>query len=81
MTVSVNFIGQQRVLAKTDSIQVPINGRSSVADVLDHLKTAFPKLTFPENAMLVTVNDQAATMDHILGKDDKISFLPFIGGG
>jgi len=81
MFVSVSFLGLQRMLTRTDRIQVPLTRETRVADVLAYVKKSFPDLPFPENAFLVTVNNRAATMDRVLAGNDDISFLPFIGGG
>jgi len=81
MFVSVSFLGLQRTLTNKNRVQVPLSKETRVADVFTYIKEAFPELPFSEKAMLVTVNNKAATMDRLLASDDDVSFLPFIGGG
>lgn len=81
MVISVNFTGHQRTKAQTEAISIPFASKTSVADVLAHLKETYPSISFPENAMLITVNEKAASLEHLLESDDQVAFLPYIGGG
>jgi molybdopterin converting factor small subunit len=81
MVVSVQFIGALRTLTKTREIQIPLTKDGRVCDVLMYLMDCYPDLPLSEQGMLVTVNNKASNINHILNPDDSIIFLPHVGGG
>jgi len=81
MTVSVKFLGMQRVVTKKDSLDIPLPGEMTVKDILELVKNLYPALNLDEDVMLVTVNQEKASLDRLLGADDSVSFLPHISGG
>jgi len=44
-------------------------------------KRKHPELPFPEDAILVAVNNKVSSMERILKNKDNVTFLPFLGGG
>ena len=81
MVVSIKFLGMQRVLTNTDSIDMPITNKTKVNDALEYIRQQYPTLPLEEGMVLVTVNHEAASLDRILRDKDTISFLPLIAGG
>lgn len=81
MQVSIEFLGNQRVITKTDSIDVPISAKTTVNDVLEYVRRHYPDLPLDKEMILITVNRRMASLDRILSAHDTISFLPFISGG
>ena len=81
MVVSVNFLGLQRSLTRTDRVEVRLPGQGRVTDVLSHIRECFPDLPLEDDAFLVMVNDRVATLDAELQHNDTVSFLPHLGGG
>ena len=81
MMVSVKFFGMQRTVTKKDSLDIPVTGEMTVKDILALVKNLYPSLNLDEHMMLVTVNQEKASLDRLLGADDSISFLPHISGG
>ncbi len=81
MIASIKFLGMQRVLTNTDSIDMPINGNTMVSDALQYVRRQYPTLPLEERMILITVNHEAASPDRILKDKDTISFLPLIAGG
>jgi molybdopterin converting factor small subunit len=81
MVVSVKFYGVHRALTSTREIQVPLLKDGRVSDVISHIKGCFPALQLSEKDVLVSVNNKVSHMDQVLMADDKITFLPHIGGG
>ncbi len=81
MVVSVQFFGVQRAHIKKREIHVPLTENGRVRDVFSYLKDYFPDLPLNEDDVLVTVNDKASGMNHILRADDHVVFLPHVGGG
>jgi molybdopterin converting factor small subunit len=81
MYVWVSFLGLQRTRADTDKIRVPLLDGRRVADVLTYVKKSYPKLPFPDDALLVVVNDRVASLEKMLENKDRVTFLPVLGGG
>jgi molybdopterin converting factor small subunit len=81
MMVSIKFLGMQRLLTNTDSIDMPITDKTMVNDALEYVRQQYPSLPLEEGMVLVTVNLEIATLDRILRDKDTISFLPLIAGG
>ena len=79
--VSIKFLGMQRLLTNTDSIDMPITDKTMVNDALEYVRQQYPDLPLEEGMVLVTVNLEIATLDRILRDKDTISFLPLIAGG
>jgi molybdopterin converting factor small subunit len=81
MVVSIKFLGMQRVVTNTDSIERPINGNTRVNDALEYVRQQYPALQLEEGMVLVAVNLEIASLDRILRDNDTVSFLPNIAGG
>ncbi len=81
MVVSIEFFGMQRVITKTDGINMPINEKTRVNDALEYVRHQYPALHLDEGIILITVNQEIASLDRILRANDIVSFLPFISGG
>jgi molybdopterin converting factor small subunit len=81
MMVSIKFLGMQRLLTNTDSINMPITDKTNVNDALEYVRQQYPDLPLEEGMVIVTVNLEIATLDRILRDKDTISFLPLIAGG
>jgi len=79
--VSVTFLGLQRAKAQTDQIQVPLSKEIRVADLLAYIKERYPNLPFPDDGILVAVNNKLSSMERVLKNKDNVTFLPPIGGG
>ena len=71
----------QRSVTKTHSIEMPITEKTVVKDALDFIKRLYPALNLDHGTALVTVNHETVSLDRILQPNDKLSFLPPIGGG
>jgi len=81
MYVSVTFLGLHRTRTQTDQILVPLSSGTRVADLFAHIKKCYPTVPFPENGILVAVNDKLSSMERVLENRDNVTFLPFLGGG
>ena len=81
MVVSVNFYGLQRKLTRKDNIQIPFSDKTQVGDVLRYIKEGYPDLSLSEDTVLATVNNHVTSLDRGLQDNDRISFIPHIGGG
>ncbi len=79
--ISIKFFGTQRVLTKTDGIDMPITDTARVIDALEYVKSRYPELPLDQETALVTVNQEQASLDTVLKPNDTVSFLPFISGG
>jgi len=81
MIASIEFLGMQRVVIKTNSIDMPITEKTRVNDALEYVRQQYPNLHLDEGMVLITVNQEIASLDRILKANDTVSFLPFISGG
>ena len=81
MEASIEFFGMQRVVTKTDSIDMPITKKTRVNDVLEYVRNQYPDLHLDGGMILIIVNQEIASLDRVLRANDIVSFLPFISGG
>jgi molybdopterin converting factor small subunit len=81
MMVSIKFLGMQRLLTKTDSIDMPITDETKVNDALEYVRQQYPEISLEEGMVLITVNHEVAAPDRMLRDKDTILFLPLIAGG
>ena len=81
IVVSIKFLGMQRAVTKTDSIDMPITEKKRVTDALEYVRQRYPELPLDQETLLITVNHEQASPDTMLKPNDTVSFLPAIGGG
>jgi len=81
MKASIHFFGAQRTITKTDSVDMPITERTRVADALEYVKQRYPDLPLNKKTVLITVNQERASLETLLKENDIVLFIPFIGGG
>jgi molybdopterin converting factor small subunit len=81
MVVSIKFLGMQRIVTNTDSIDMPITEKTKVNDVLEYVRQKYPALHLEEDTVVVAINLEIASLDRILRDNDTVSFLPNIAGG
>lgn len=81
MVVSIKFLGMQRIVTNTDSVDMVITENTRVNDALQYVRQQYPALPLEDGMVLVTVNLEAASLDRILRDKDTVSFLPIIAGG
>ncbi len=81
MVVSIEFLGMQRVATRIRGIDMPITEKTMVNDALEYVRHQYPALHLDEGMLLITVNQEIASLNRILRANDNISFLPYIGGG
>jgi molybdopterin converting factor small subunit len=81
MAVSIQFLGVQRHMTNTDSIDMPITGETKVSDAIEYIRQKYPNLHLDDGMIIAVVNLETASLDRILRDNDTVSFLPVIGGG
>ncbi|MCP4666307.1 MAG: MoaD/ThiS family protein [Deltaproteobacteria bacterium] len=81
MVVWVQFFGIQRALIQANEVEVPLHGQGRVGDVFSYIRNCYPDLQLCEEDLLITVNNRVSDMEQGLNPDDKLAFLPHIGGG
>lgn len=79
--ISIEFFGMQRAVTKTDSIAMPITENMKVTDALEYVRNRYPGLPLDTGMVLITVNQEMASLDTMLKANDTVLFLPFISGG
>lgn len=81
MSVSIEFLGMQRIVTNTARIDMPVTAETKVSDALEYVRRQHPGLGLDEETMLIVVNLKTASLDTVLKDNDTVSFLPIIGGG
>jgi molybdopterin converting factor small subunit len=81
MLISIEFLGMQRTITGSSTLDMPITDKTTVNDALEYVRHLYPDLHLKEETILVTVNNEIAPLEQPLNANDSISFLPFIGGG
>lgn len=79
--ISIEFFGMQRAVTKADSIAMPITENMKVTDALEYVRNRYPGLPLDTGMVLITVNQEMASLDTMLKANDTVLFLPFISGG
>jgi molybdopterin converting factor small subunit len=79
--ISIEFFGMQRAVTKTESIYMPISENMKVTDALEYVRNQYPNLPLDNGMVLITVNQEMASLDTMLKHNDTVLFLPFISGG
>ncbi len=80
MVISVNLFGHHRTLMNSDRLTVTLKG-ARVSDLIESIKDNYPQLAIDEHTHLIIINDRPADPDTGIRPGDKISIMPFIGGG
>lgn len=80
MVVSVNLFGHHRTILNKDRLSVSLKGKR-VADLIESIKETYPQLTIDSRTHLIIVNNRPARPDTGIKPGDKVSIMPFIGGG
>ncbi len=81
MMVTIELNGTQRNITKTDRIDMPISGNTTVRDALDYIMDKYPDLTLDTDSVLIAINNELVPLDRLLSAKDVINILPHIGGG
>ena len=77
----VEFLGLQSNVTKKRSLDVPVSEWTTVKDVLQYVRQKYPDLELKDDAIVINVNNEVASLDSAVKPDDVILFLPVIGGG
>ena len=81
MKVSVQFHGVHRAITQVNEIRLALASNARVSDLFTYIERTYPDLQLSQDDIMVSINDQVSTINHSLNPEDKISFLPHIGGG
>ncbi len=79
MVVSVQFLGAQRSITQKRELRLAVSERARVMEVVEYVRKEFPGLSLKN--ISVTVNEKITSFDHPLNPDDRVAFVPHIGGG
>jgi molybdopterin converting factor small subunit len=81
MKVSIEFFGIQRNYTNTYGIEMSIDEKTKVSDVVEYIRHNYPGLPMDHGSVHVIVNQEIASLDRMLQANDTIAFLPSIHGG
>ena len=81
MKVSVQFHGVHRAITQVNEIRFVLASNARVSDLFKRIELTYPDLQLSQNDIMVSINVPVSSQGHDLTPEDKISFLPHIGGG
>jgi molybdopterin converting factor subunit 1 len=81
MRVTVRLFARLRDIAGTSELSRDIAAGATIGDLWRQLATEFPELGDYERSISTAVNADYARMNHVLGPDDEVAFLPPVSGG
>lgn len=84
MTLSIKLFGMLKTLVPQPHLAVEVPAGSQVKDVVDHLQTQYPQVgeLILKKKVLISVNQEIAHWETVIGEQDEIALLPpFAGGG
>jgi len=81
MRVSVEFHGVHRAITRVNKTRVSLSSNARVRDLLQHIQQTYPGLHLCQNDIMISINNRVSGLNHTLNPEDRISFLPHIGGG
>ena len=77
----IEFFGPQRTIVGTNSITLTLTNHTTVADALNYVRKSYPSLTLNEKLLFAAVNHHVVPLETPLRANDRVSFIPAIGGG
>jgi molybdopterin converting factor small subunit len=81
MVVSIELLGLHRDIAKMEKVIMPITEKTPLRNALEYIRKLYPDIVLDENMILMTVNQELASLDRLLVSNDTVCILPHIGGG
>ena len=81
MELSVRFFALYRERAGCSLTRVVVPEGSTVADLVDSVRTLYPRLAPPEVQIVVAVNEEYADPETSLHANDEICLIPPVSGG
>jgi len=81
--VTVRFFALLKEMAGKEELEFPLKGEMFLKDFMDRLKDTMPEIVemARKRRVLVSVNQEFATMDTIIKDGDEIALLPPFSGG
>ncbi len=81
--VSVKFFAVLKKLVGREFIELPINGPTTLRDVLNQIEKEIPKIReiIKEGRSLISINQEMADENTIVQNGDEIAMLPPFAGG
>ncbi|MBI1820876.1 MAG: MoaD/ThiS family protein [Nitrospirae bacterium] len=81
--VSVKFFAVMKKLVGKEFIELPINGPTTLRDVLNQIEKDVPKIReiIKEGRSLISINQEMADENTIVQNGDEIAMLPPFAGG
>jgi len=81
MVVTIEFLGNQRVITGVERITMPITGKTLAGDALKYVRESYLGLKVDEKSAIIAVNREVVPAHTVLKANDVVCFLPHIGGG
>jgi molybdopterin converting factor small subunit len=81
MNIAVNFFGIQRKILQQDKISITLEDEACVSDLLQNIRSAYPRLNLNEHSVMITINDRISDPDQKIDCNDRVAIIPHLGGG
>ncbi len=81
MTVRVQFFSYFKQLASEEQLCLELPQNASIGDLLECIRTRFPKLAALNRSTLVAVGMEYAGPNQMLNEGDVVSLFPPVQGG
>ena len=81
--VSVKFFAVMKKLVGRESIELPIDGQTTLREILNQIEKEVPKIRaiIKEGRTLISINQEMADEDTLVQNGDEIAMLPPFAGG
>ena len=79
--LKLRFFASLKDLTGESEMEVELEGATTVREVVQQLKTRFPRLEQYEPVLLVAVNQEYSDLDSLVSPGDEVSFFPPVSGG
>lgn len=77
----MKFFAILREKAKTGSVDLELADRSTVAEALAHIVSAYPSIAVYLTRVSSAVNREYVREDHVLNDGDELALIPPVSGG
>lgn len=81
MTVRVRCFGVIREIVGTEELVVDLPEGGTLKQLVDQIRSQFPRLEGLAGSLLFSVNQEYASTDKRLGAGDEVAFIPPVSGG
>ena len=81
--VIIKFFAVMKKLVGRDSMEIPVDGPTTLKDILNQMEKEIPKIRhiIKEGRSMISINQEMADETTIVNNGDEIAILPPFAGG